>query len=227
MERTRFFRRPVVWIILVILGAVVLSQLFTAGPSYHRVDTSVALDQLHTAKINKVVFQDKEQTLQLDLAQKTKFGKTETNKIEAQFPYQAGDQIWNEVLDAKANNRVTGPADAKVSSDSIWVSLLVNLLPIALLVLLLLFFMSQMQGGGSRVLNFGKSKAKMITKDTPKTTFADVAGAEEAVEELYEIKDFLQNPAKYQALGAKIPKGVLLFGPPGTGKTLLARAVAA
>lgn len=113
-----------------------------------------------------------------------------------------------------------------MSSDSIWVSLLVNLLPIALLVLLLLFFMSQMQGGGSRVLNFGKSKAKMITKDTPKTTFADVAGAEEAVEELHEIKDFLQNPAKYQALGAKIPKGVLLFGPPGTGKTLLARAVA-
>lgn len=226
MERTRFFRRPVVWIILVILGAVVLSQLFTAGPSYHRVDTSVALDQLHTAKINKVVFQDKEQTLQLDLAQKTKFGETTTNKIEAQFPYQAGDQIWNEVLDAKAANRVTGPADAKVSSDSIWMSLLINLLPIALLVLLLLFFMSQMQGGGSRVLNFGKSKAKMITKDTPKTTFADVAGAEEAVEELHEIKDFLQNPAKYQALGAKIPKGVLLFGPPGTGKTLLARAVA-
>ena len=139
---------------------------------------------------------------------------------------RSGDEVWNEVLAAKAANRVTGPADAKVSSDSIWVSLLVNLLPIALLVLLLLFFMSQMQGGGSRVLNFGKSKAKMITKDTPKTTFADVAGAEEAVEELHEIKDFLQNPAKYQALGAKIPKGVLLFGPPGTGKTLLARAVA-
>jgi cell division protease FtsH len=93
-------------------------------------------------------------------------------------------------------------------------------------VVLLLLFMSQMQGGGSRVLNFGKSKAKMITKDTPKTTFADVAGADEAVQELHEIKDFLQNPAKYQALGAKIPKGVLLYGPPGTGKTLLARAVA-
>jgi cell division protease FtsH len=86
--------------------------------------------------------------------------------------------------------------------------------------------MSQMQGGGSRVLNFRKSKAKMITKDMPKTTFADVAGCDEAVEELHEIKDFLQNPAKYQALGAKIPKGVLLFGQPGTGKTLLARAVA-
>jgi cell division protease FtsH len=83
-----------------------------------------------------------------------------------------------------------------------------------------------MQGGGSRVMNFGKSKAKLITKDTPKTTFSDVAGADEAIEELEEIKDFLQNPAKFQAIGAKIPKGVLLYGPPGTGKTLLARAVA-
>jgi cell division protease FtsH len=83
-----------------------------------------------------------------------------------------------------------------------------------------------MQGGGSRVMNFGKSKAKMVSKDTPKTTFADVAGADEAVEELEEIKEFLENPAKFQAIGAKIPKGVLLYGPPGTGKTLLARAVA-
>ena len=83
-----------------------------------------------------------------------------------------------------------------------------------------------MQGGGSRVMNFGKSRAKLITKDTPKTTFADVAGADEAIEELQEIKEFLQNPAKFQAIGAKIPKGVLLYGPPGTGKTLLARAVA-
>src|SRR3712207_174318 len=117
-------------------------------------------------------------------------------------------------------------SDTKVTKDSIFVSLLVNLLPIAVLVILLLLFMSQMQGGGSRVLNFGKSKAKLISKDMPKTTFSDVAGADEAVEELHEIKDFLQAPAKYQALGAKIPKGVLLYGPPGTGKTLLARAVA-
>ena len=91
---------------------------------------------------------------------------------------------------------------------------------------LLKWVMSQMQGGGSRIMSFGKSKAKAVNKDMPKTTFADVAGADEAVEELYEIKDFLQNPARYQALGAKIPRGVLLYGPPGTGKTLLARAVA-
>ena len=108
---------------------------------------------------------------------------------------------------------------------------ILDILPTAfiyLVIFLLFFFMlSQMQGGGSRVMNFGKSRAKLVTKDTPKTTFADVAGADEAIEELQEIKEFLQNPAKFQAIGAKIPKGVLLYGPPGTGKTLLARAVAA
>ncbi|GAA4679820.1 ATP-dependent zinc metalloprotease FtsH [Phytohabitans rumicis] len=227
MERTRFFRRPVVWIILVIIGAIALSSFFTSGPSYHKVDTSVALEQLNeTGNIKKAVFKDKEQTLQLDLSSQTKFGDTTTDKIQAQFPYEVGREIWNDIVEAKTAGRVTGPINTEVSEDSVFLTLLVNLLPIAVLVILLLLFMSQMQGGGSRVLNFGKSKAKMITKDTPKTTFADVAGAEEAVEELHEIKDFLQNPAKYQALGAKIPKGVLLFGPPGTGKTLLARAVA-
>jgi len=227
MERTRFFRRPVVWIILVIAGAIALSSLFTNGPSYHKVDTSVALQQLQsTGGIEKLTIQDKEQTLQIDLAQPAKFGDTDTDKISAQFPANAALEIFNDANEAKAAGRVTGPVNTTVSSDSVLLTLLVNLLPIVLLVVLLLFFMSQMQGGGSRVLNFGKSKAKMITKDTPKTTFSDVAGADEAVEELREIKDFLQNPAKYQALGAKIPKGVLLFGQPGTGKTLLARAVA-
>ncbi|BCB85662.1 ATP-dependent zinc metalloprotease FtsH [Phytohabitans suffuscus] len=227
MERTRFFRRPVVWIILVIIGAIALSSFFTSGPSYHKVDTSVALQQLNqTGGIKKAVFKDKEQTLQLDLQNRAKFGDTETDKIQAQFPYEVGGDIWNDVLEAQSAGRIQGPVNTEVSEDSVFLTLLVNLLPIAVLVILLLLFMSQMQGGGSRVLNFGKSKAKMITKDTPKTTFADVAGSEEAVEELHEIKDFLQNPAKYQALGAKIPKGVLLFGPPGTGKTLLARAVA-
>ena len=104
-------------------------------------------------------------------------------------------------------------------------SLLIYMLPLLLLVGLFVMF-SRMQTGGRMGFGFGKSKAKQLSKDMPKTTFADVAGVDEAVEELYEIKDFLQNPSRYQALGAKIPKGVLLYGPPGTGKTLLARAVA-
>src|SRR5690606_13628672 len=101
-----------------------------------------------------------------------------------------------------------------------------TLLPFILIVVIFLFLMNQMQGGGGRVMQFAKSKAKLISKDMPKTTFADVAGNDEAIEELGEIKEFLQEPAKFQAVGAKIPKGVLLYGAPGTGKTLLARAVA-
>ena len=105
-------------------------------------------------------------------------------------------------------------------------TILFNLLPWILIIGFMVFVFSQMQGGGSRVMQFGKAKAKQVSKDQPKVTFDDVAGIDEAVEELREIKDFLQNPAKFRALGAKIPKGVLLFGAPGTGKTLLARAVA-
>jgi len=226
MERTRFFCRPVVWIILVIVGAIALSSLFTGGGGYQKVDSSVAFSELQSGNIKKVVIADKEQTIRLDLPAKKTFEGKSTDKIEAQYPAEAGDEIWDQVNKAKAEGKITGDVDTEVTSDSVFLTLLVNLLPIAVLVILLLLFMSQMQGGGSRVLNFGKSKAKMITKDMPKTTFADVAGCDEAVEELHEIKDFLQNPAKYQALGAKIPKGVLLFGQPGTGKTLLARAVA-
>ena len=107
-----------------------------------------------------------------------------------------------------------------------WVSIGIQLLPILLIVGVMFFFMQSMQGGNSRVMSFGKAKAKRVTRDQPRITFKDVAGVDEAVEELEEIKEFLENPGKFQALGAKIPKGVLLVGPPGTGKTLLARAVA-
>ncbi|MGZ8723673.1 MAG: ATP-dependent zinc metalloprotease FtsH, partial [Aeromicrobium sp.] len=109
---------------------------------------------------------------------------------------------------------------------SLFGTFVASLLPFIIIIGLFLFIMSRMQGGGGGVMKFAKSKAKLITKDTPKTTFADVAGCDEAIEELGEIKEFLQEPAKFQAVGAKIPKGVLLYGPPGTGKTLLARAVA-
>ncbi len=226
MERTRgIFRRPVVWIILVIIGAITLSSFFTGGQDYTKADTSVAIAQLSDNNVKKALQEDREQNLKLDLKNKIKVGDTETDKIFAQYPAESAGTIYNQLVSAQ-NSKQIESFDEKVTKDSILLSFLINLLPIAVLVILLLLFMSQMQGGGNRVLNFGKSKAKLISKDTPKTSFADVAGADEAVEELQEIKDFLQNPAKYQALGAKIPKGVLLYGPPGTGKTLLARAVA-
>ena len=118
------------------------------------------------------------------------------------------------------------PFDSKgTGSSAVWL-LLSTLLPFILLFGFWIFLMNQVQGGGSKVMSFGKSRAKRMTPDSPKIGFKDVAGADEAVEELHEIKEFLENPKKFQALGARIPKGVLLYGPPGTGKTLLARAVA-
>ena len=116
--------------------------------------------------------------------------------------------------------------EVDTSGPSPWFTIISSLLPILLLVFVMFFFLNQMQGGNSKIMSFGKAKAKRMTRDQPRITFKDVAGADEAIEELDEIKEFLANPGKFQALGAKIPKGVLLVGPPGTGKTLLARAVA-
>jgi len=118
------------------------------------------------------------------------------------------------------------PVTANPQQGSVFLSVLFQFLPILIIVGFFFFLMQQMQGGGNRVMSFGKSKARLVTKDQPKITFVDVAGLDEAVEELQEIKEYLEAPQKFQAMGAKIPKGVLLFGPPGTGKTLLARAVA-
>ncbi|HZD59185.1 MAG TPA: ATP-dependent metallopeptidase FtsH/Yme1/Tma family protein, partial [Anaerolineae bacterium] len=110
--------------------------------------------------------------------------------------------------------------------ETMWWSIALNFLPFILILGIWMFMLQQMQGGGNKVMSFGKSRAKRLTKDQPRVTFKDVAGVDEAVEELQEIKEFLANSSKFQSLGAKIPKGVLLYGPPGSGKTLLARAVA-
>jgi cell division protease FtsH len=127
---------------------------------------------------------------------------------------------------AEFTKRFDVPVSADPQQGSVFLSVLFQFLPILIIVGFFFFLMQQMQGGGNRVMSFGKSRARLVTKDQPKITFVDVAGLDEAVEELQEIKEYLEAPQKFQAMGAKIPKGVLLFGPPGTGKTLLARAVA-
>ncbi|CDO07570.1 ATP-dependent metallopeptidase FtsH/Yme1/Tma family protein [Mycolicibacterium cosmeticum] len=185
---------------------------------YKPVDTSVAMAQISADNVKSAQIDDREQQLRLEL--KSGNGDTEnSDKIITKYPTGYGVDLFNALT---AKNAKTNTV---VNQGSVLGSLLIYLLPLLLLVGLFVMF-SRMQTGGRMGFGFGKSKAKQLGKDMPKTTFADVAGADEAVEELYEIKDFLQNPSRYQALGAKIPRGVLLFGPPGTGKTLLARAVA-
>ena len=137
------------------------------------------------------------------------------------YPSDQSALAFQKLLD---QNDVT--YDSKGVGGFSWTSVIASFLPILLLIGFWIFLMNQMQGGGSKVMSFGKSRAKRMAPDSPKIGFKDVAGVDEAVEELQEIKEFLENPKKFQALGARIPKGVLLYGPPGTGKTLLARAVA-
>ncbi|OBB68234.1 ATP-dependent zinc metalloprotease FtsH [Mycobacterium sp. 852014-50255_SCH5639931] len=185
---------------------------------YKPVDTSVAVAQINGDNVKSAQIDDREQQLRLTL----KKGNNDTDnsdKVITKYPSGYAVDLFNS-LSAK-NAKVS----TVVNQGSILGELLVYVLPLLLLVGLFVMF-SRMQGGARMGFGFGKSRAKLLNKDMPKTTFADVAGVDEAVEELYEIKDFLQNPGRYQALGAKIPKGVLLYGPPGTGKTLLARAVA-
>ncbi len=185
---------------------------------YKPVDTSVAMAQINSDNVKSAQIDDREQQLRLTL-KKANSDTENSDKVITKYPSGYAVDLFN-ALTAK-NAKVS----TVVNEGSLLGELLVYALPLLLLVGLFVMF-SRMQGGARMGFGFGKSRAKQLSKDMPKTTFADVAGVDEAVEELYEIKDFLQNPSRYQALGAKIPKGVLLYGPPGTGKTLLARAVA-
>jgi cell division protease FtsH len=216
MDRKRIFRSWWLWVAVVVVVLFLLPNLLAGNSGYHAVNTSQAVAQITGKNVTKATLHDKEQTLDLTLT-KAVDGHT---KISTSYPADATSSIYN-ALTSSGTTFTT-----QVTRGNAWLSLLETFLPIIIIGGVLLFVMSQMQGGGNRVMSFGRSKAKLVNKDTPKTTFADVAGADEAIEELDEIKEFLANPAKFQAIGAKIPKGVLLYGPPGTGKTLLARAVA-
>jgi cell division protease FtsH len=167
--------------------------------------------------LSEVILTDGEQSIKVT----TKDGQ----KLRA---YWVGDQVQS-IIDRLNQRKAAGTLDSWSGENpqpSIWNTFLFSVLPFLIIGILFFVMFNNVQGGGNRVLGFGKSKAKLASKDTPKTTFTDVAGCEEAIEELQEIREFLSEPAKFTAVGAKIPKGVLLYGPPGTGKTLLARAVA-
>ena len=208
----------------VIILAIVGFSFFTGDDrDYAEVDTSVALAQVDAGNVKEALIEDREQQLRLTLETPIapEDGADETDKLLAKYPERAADQVFDRVAAAEPEKY-----DTAVNQQGFLSQMLSFLLPMLILFGLLFYFMSRMQGGKGGLFGVGKSRAVEFTKDMPQTTFADVAGEDEAVEELNEIKDFLQNPARYERLGAKIPRGVLLYGPPGTGKTLLARAVA-
>ena len=227
MDLRRFLRAPLLLIAVAVLLLLFVLDYANSGSSYQTVDTSEIVSLINQGQVKSAVITDKNQTIQITTKKPVQIGTQSGTQFEASWVSGQGLQLANDLQ--QQVDKGTLPADGwtvNIPKSNALLSLLPTAFIYIVIFLLFFFMLSQMQGGGSRVMNFGKSRAKLITKDTPKTTFADVAGADEAIEELQEIKEFLQNPAKFQAIGAKIPKGVLLYGPPGTGKTLLARAVA-
>jgi cell division protease FtsH len=215
----RILRGPLFWIVIAILGVSIFGQVSSVGNRYTEIGTSQALDAIAQSKVESALVIDKSQKLQLILKPGSLINGS--SKVEASYVARQEPTI----VDALTGNPPPKGWNVSVPSQSLLISFLFSIFPILLIGFLFFFLMSNAQGG-NKVFSFGKSRAKLQDNDVPQNTFADVAGADEAIAELEEIKDFLASPAKYALLGAKIPKGVLLYGPPGTGKTLLARAVA-
>ncbi|HYP44834.1 MAG TPA: ATP-dependent zinc metalloprotease FtsH [Propionibacteriaceae bacterium] len=221
MNFRRIFRGPLIWIVLAVIAIGLLIDFGgRVGSGYKEVPTSQVVALINgNDPLSEVVLVDKEQEIQVVTKDAT------NNKFKAVWVGNQSDALTTR-LDERYAARTLDSWNATNPTPGFFSSLLGTLIPFLIIGVLFFFLLNSVQGGGSRVMQFGKSKAKVMNKDTPKTTFNDVAGVEEAIEELEEIKEFLAEPAKFQAVGAKIPKGVLLYGPPGTGKTLLARAVA-
>ena len=210
----RFFRSAFFPLIVIVLLVWLASQtLIPKKNNATKLTTSEAIAKVNSGGVTEATFAPSKRSITLKLAD----GKTAT-------VHYASDQAQLQFQNVLEKRGVTW--DSKGTGGFSWLALVGSFLPFLLLIGFWIFLMNQVQGGGSKVMSFGKSRAKRMAPDTPKMGFKDVAGVDEAVEELQEIKEFLENPKKFQALGASIPKGVLLYGPPGTGKTLLARAVA-
>jgi cell division protease FtsH len=213
------------YFIILMVFAVILIRVLSAGnPDVQKfnnlqfrkaVEDKAFVTNLPQGDPNTLTIKDEDQTV-------TGLYKPQGGGEPKKFEYS-----YTQLTDVAVQlNNANIPFVVDPPNNGFWFTLIGTLAPILLIILFFILFMSSMQGGGNRVMSFGKSRARRMTKDQPKVTFSDVAGADEAVQELTEIKEFLEAPQKFQKLGARIPKGALLVGPPGTGKTLLARAVA-
>jgi cell division protease FtsH len=209
---SRFFKSAAFPILIVVVLAFFAQRLISPSDRTPDPVYSDFLTQVEDGRVKEVTLNTKNNRLDVELSG----GK----KYQTAYPDNTEQNLVNQLSAEGVEINV------KQKGGSGWLTALTYILPFVIFLLFWLFIINQMQGGGSKVMSFGKSRAKRMSVDSPKITFRDVAGVDEAVEELHEIKEFLENPKKFQALGARIPKGVLLYGPPGTGKTLLARAVA-
>ena len=218
MNFKKILSGPFVWIFAAILVLLIGSSMVN-GSTFKKVDTAYGLNLIQTGKAESVKVLGNDQRVDVVLLNEdAKYGKN----VQFYFVAARGPQV----TEAISKSFISKGYNDDVQSTPWYVAILGSLLPFIIIGAIFWFLMSGMQGGNSKVMNFGKSKAKLVSKEQSNVTFADVAGADEALEELQEIKEFLKEPEKFQKLGAKIPRGVLLYGPPGTGKTLVAKAVA-
>jgi cell division protease FtsH len=210
---------PFVWILAAVIVLLIGSSMINSN-SVKQVDTSVGMQMIQQGKALTVKVLENDQRVDITLAEADpKYGKN----VQFYFVSARGKQV----VDAISSANIGKGYNDEVPNTPWYIALLSSIFPFIIIGAIFWFIMSGAGGGGGRgVMQFGKSRAKLVNKETSKVTFADVAGADEAIEELEEIKEFLKEPQKFQAVGAKIPRGVLLYGPPGTGKTLVAKAVA-
>ncbi|GAB3850519.1 ATP-dependent zinc metalloprotease FtsH [Nesterenkonia populi] len=223
MNFKKIFTGPLFWILAaVVLLLVVVPLLFGSSGAGEQVDTNVGMELLEQGEAEEARVDDGDSRVDLTLSESFELdGQDLGDAVHFHFSQARAETVAETVADAGLEGYTDEPEQSN------WLlSMLGFMIPFLLIALLFIWLITRMSAGGGRMMQFGKSKAKMFDKDMPQVTFADVAGSEEAVEELHEIKEFLSEPDKFQRLGAKIPKGVLLYGPPGTGKTLLAKAVA-